>query len=315
MSVICRTHLSGTYCDSTNGRLNNACANPGLAFERYLPSDGEEGSGHQSKENAKAAQIAFLKSVCAASNQGAGSLYYAAYERWKEYVGAVDKVLPVPPSPEDADSVFDWHVASETMSCSSRVIMGLGNDTGLEVGMTFNRTYGMPIIPGSALKGLCRRYYLKQIRGEDDSHFKNADGKIVSVPNATFHTLFGSTDAGGLITFFDAWYKPCSALGGPLKQDVMTPHHPKSYYGDQGRTPPTDFDDPTPVPFLSVSGSFLFAVKGPTEAWTRFAMDLLKLALSDFGVGAKTSSGYGRFGVVGSEQLPPAPSGPNRHCG
>ncbi len=33
----------------------------------------------------------------------------------------------------------------------------------------------------------------------------------------------------------------------------MTPHHPKWL---DGSVAPTDFDSPTPVPFLSVTGTF-----------------------------------------------------------
>ena len=80
--------------------------------------------------------------------------------------------------------------------------------------------------------------------------------------------------------------------------DVMTPHHPKWLDGEK---PPTDFDSPVPVPFVSVRGKFRVAVSwhGPMSekaaCWTELGFDLLTEALREWGVGGKTSSGYGRL--------------------
>jgi hypothetical protein len=80
--------------------------------------------------------------------------------------------------------------------------------------------------------------------------------------------------------------------------DVMTPHHPK--WLDGGK-PPTDFDSPVPVPFVSARGKFRVAVSwhGPVSekasCWTELGFELLAEALREWGVGGKTSSGYGRL--------------------
>jgi hypothetical protein len=92
--------------------------------------------------------------------------------------------------------------------------------------------------------------------------------------------------------------------GMPIVLDVMTPHHPKWL---DGSVPPTDFDSPIPVPFLSVAGQFYMAVSwhGPAsdqaKNWTELALSLLRDALKDWGIGGKTTSGYGRL------TLPPLP--------
>jgi CRISPR-associated protein Cmr6 len=56
------------------------------------------------------------------------------------------------------------------------------------------------------------------------------------------------------------------------------------------------------VPFLSVAGRFRVAVSwhGPEDdeksvAWTELAFGLLVAAMADWGVGGKTTSGYGRM--------------------
>lgn len=78
----------------------------------------------------------------------------------------------------------------------------------------------------------------------------------------------------------------------------MTPHHPKWL---DGSVAPTDFDSPNPVPFLAVTGRFHVAVSwhGPasdkSRNWTELALSLLRDALFHWGIGGKTTSGYGRF--------------------
>jgi CRISPR type III-B/RAMP module RAMP protein Cmr6 len=185
-----------------------------------------------------------------------------------------------------------------------RLIVGLGGDNVLETGITLHHTYGVPIIPGSALKGLAA-HYCDRVWGNADTKFQRTK---------EYHEiLFGTTDDSGHITFHDAWISPESLRGdetGGLVLDVMTPHHRDYYSGNTQRQPdghekliaPTDFDDPTPVTFLSVAGAFHIAVSCdvPGEAgnhWAKLAFDLLKEALHEWGVGGKTSSGYGRLGA------------------
>ncbi len=180
-----------------------------------------------------------------------------------------------------------------TATAVSPIAVGLGNESVLEVGLTIHHTYGVPIIPGSALKGLCRRGAprLKQ------------EGKL---NEAELKVLFGYSEesgdaSAGYITFWDAWYDPDSVDGKPFHRDVITVHH-QDYYNN-GKDFPTDFDDPNPVPFLVVKpgARFLFAVQAPDEAWGAFAQKLLEWCLQNLGVGAKTNAGYG-FLVPGKHE-------------
>ena len=184
--------------------------------------------------------------------------------------------------------------AQAILKTDGRLIIGLGAQNVLETGLTLHHTYGTPIIPGSALKGLAN-HYAHSVWGEENPGFKR---------KGEYHNLlFGTTEDGGVIAFHDAWILP-ESLPTALQKDVMTPHHP-DYQRDPAKDnkfrPPTDFDSPNPVSFLSVYGMFLLAVSwaGPVHPerakWTNRAFELLCKALDEWGIGGKTSSGYGRL--------------------
>ena len=260
-------------------------SHPGLLLQRYLH---ESSSGEGGKPEEKRAIL--LAAINASANEETRVLYRKAFERWSAS-------LLNNPAPLDVET-------------TGRLIVGLGSENVLETGIRLHHTYGMPIIPGSALKGLAAHYcdqvwgaddrrYKKPIPAEDEAYRKFLAGRAPK-PEDSFHRLlFGSTDDGGCILFHDAWHVPDSSPA-PLVLDVMTPHHPK--WNDISKpVAPTDFDSPIPVPFLSVTGTFRVAVswRGPDQRdasnWTKWALDLLCEALCDWGIGGKTSSGYGRF--------------------
>jgi CRISPR-associated protein Cmr6 len=177
-----------------------------------------------------------------------------------------------------------------------RVVVGLGAEAVLENAITLHRTYGVPLIPGSALKGLAASFARQRL----DENW-GAD-------SAAYKALFGELDSAGYVTFFDALYVPGSGhLGRPLHPDVITVHHP-DYYQATKAAPPADWDDPRPVPFLSATGEYLLALSGPARLVSS-AFEILRLALAESGVGAKTSSGYGRMAL---STPPPAPADPAR---
>jgi CRISPR-associated protein Cmr6 len=161
-----------------------------------------------------------------------------------------------------------------------RMAVGLGEESVLETSVALHHTYGVPYIPGSALKGLAASF-VRQHLGDDWQENTPA-----------YKTVFGDTQTAGYVTFFDALPLPNSAT---LHPDVITVHHEKYYQNDRA-APPADWDDPNPVPFLSATGKYLIALAGP-PAWVSAVFEILKHALALAGVGAKTSSGYGRMTI------------------
>lgn len=189
-----------------------------------------------------------------------------------------------------------------------RMVIGLGGENVLETGITLHHTYGTPLIPGTALKGLAS-HYCDQVWGaatrDQGQGFRRWRKEV---PGGDYHkSIFGTTDDSGHIIFHDAWITP-ETLEKSLQPDVMTPHHGDYYSDETGQTPPTDFDDPNPVTFLSVVGTFQVAVSCDVtgiegQKWANLAFELLTEALKEWGIGGKTNAGYGRLVLANSEDV------------
>jgi CRISPR-associated protein Cmr6 len=209
----------------------------------------------------------------------------------------VEDVAAIPVPPVYAKFFERWESGMKTLcpkeglgiaKVQGRMAVGLGDESVLETSVKLHRTYGVPYIPGSALKGLVASYARNRIGGE------------WAKDKPAYQIVFGKTEEAGYLTFHDALYVPGSANGKPLRADVITVHHP-DYYGGIKKggelSPPADWDDPNPVPFLSVTGDYLVALSAvpDCELWITQTWKILELALREEGIGAKTSSGYGRM--------------------
>jgi CRISPR-associated protein Cmr6 len=202
------------------------------------------------------------------------------------------------------------------LSTATRLIIGIGGASVYEVGITLHHVYGIPYIPPSAIKGLTRSWMIQ-------SQFNNDEGKALG--DQHFCDLFGcpaewkdennaswpsyyeknkknENDPGerqGNIIFFDAFpTKPPK-----IEEDVMNVHYP-DYYKEEA--PPTDFQSPIPITFLTVAAGtpfqFMICVKENMESNDNYNKELLNKAgklltdaLTQHGIGAKTAVGYGYF--------------------
>jgi CRISPR-associated protein Cmr6 len=212
--------------------------------------------------------------------------------------------------PADYVRFFErWKAALRTLPDTSfaraqvvgRLIVGLGAEAVLEASVTLHRTYGVPYLPGSALKGLTAAAAHRKVE-HPDWRKPGPDRKI----GESHRVLFGDQESSGYVIFHDALWIP-DGTRLPLDPDVLTVHHP-DYYGGES-APPADWDSPTPVPFVSAHGSYLLALTGP-PAWTEAAFHILQEALAKDGLGAKTAAGYGRFKVETEKPEEPEPPTP-----
>lgn len=295
-----RNRLNALRAAALQGEL---AEHAGLAYERLAPINPGEGKVEDS------AATDWLRAF---EKLGAPTGYALAFERWKR----------------SFTSEGDLCVEVEL---TARLLVGHGNPSGHEVGLSLHHTWGVPMIPGSALKGLLN-HYVDVVYGPSGERINPNDPTLTGEPKArapyqgvtwrgtriahgpgeVHRALFGappadddtheswSTVSGptqGAVTFHDAWWAPRGTREVlPLAADVLTVHQ-KPYYDTHGaaKSAPNDHESPIPVAFLTVrpGARFLVALSG-AAGWTSFASDLLLEALELWGVGAKTAAGYGR---------------------
>jgi len=251
------------FWSSAQGRV----ANPALLFDRFAPEAAVFGDRTDSTPRRD-----FLREVIAAAERLARSdLAQHVLARWEAIVRAAE-------------------AEPFSLQLESRLVTGLGAHGPLEAGFRFDRL-GFPVLPGSGLKGVARAYaHLVEQRDESDPAFLAVFGRVPTSGEA--HEV---AQAGALV-FFDAYPEP----GWRLELDVMTPHYPDYYRGD---TPPTPWQNPSPITFLTVAPGTRYWIAIGLRQDARdsdgrlraLATDWLQKGLAQLGFGAKTTSGYGVF--------------------
>lgn len=226
--------------------------------------------------------------------------YTAAQRRWKASFEAA----------QGAGRALLWSASAET-----RLLIGHGNPAPTGVGLTLGHTFGMPLLPGSGLKGLCA-HYTQVVYGPDPGEaaaerapFRGPryddKGRLVAPPGDVYRRLFGAPPTGGRdddgargeVIFHDAWLE---AGPPPLARDVLAVHQPSYYTKGQA---PVDHESPIPVSFLTVRPGARFTLALTSDAddaakLLDLAKRLLSEALEHWGVGGKTAAGYGRLRTV-----------------
>ena len=180
-------------------------------------------------------------------------------------------------------SVIDFNAKSK-----SRFLLGIGSPSPTEVGFLFSRNYGLPIIPGTSLKGAFHHFLVDEAYdgtrccrwfgvGTDDDDMDGERGSIV---------------------FLDGL--PVGHVGYEL--DIVNNHFPDYYGNINSDSPPNDWYKPIPVRYMAVSPGatirFTLLLKGETGKVKEEIKKQFKAMLEHWGVGAKTAYGYGRFRFV-----------------
>ncbi len=166
------------------------------------------------------------------------------------------------------------------------LMVGSGCPSIFDNGFTLMRNYGIPYIPASAFKGAFSHYVAQEL--EKDSLVKR-----------NYRLLFGTGEKDdnirGALIFLDALPRSYS-----LGIDIINNHFQPYYSDEKNEKAPNDYYDPVPVQYLVIdSGSaFRFTVLDDGNIGDDLTEELEKSLmnfLGEFGLGAKTSYGYGLF--------------------
>lgn len=182
-----------------------------------------------------------------------------------------------------------------------QMVVGLGNESVYETSITLHHIYGIPYIPGQAIKGVVRNWMITEL-------FKGVEKDALN--DESFCIIFGSPSKSrlgehkGSLIFFDAF--PVSTPS--VKKDIMNSHYSPYYSKNK---PPADYYDPKMINFLTVRNTGFKFVLGIKESDNKkiesertkkefrgrtpllIGKEWLKKALTEHGIGAKTSVGYG----------------------
>lgn len=219
----------------------------------------------------------------------------------KEDYGNTDFVAICERQYKSAESLLGSNkVETFDLDVDWRLLQGLGIANVYETSMTLHHIYGFPYIPSSAIKGVTRNWIINNIfsnyesDGKTKRTFDLEKAEDRAMANPDFIQFFGSQDSAGKTIFFDAM-----PLNHPkIEVDIMNPHYGQYYNSTKA---PVDFDNPNPIPFLSVAKGtrFKFIVGTKDDELKpllgKSIKEWLQSALTDHGIGAKTAVGYGYF--------------------
>lgn len=169
----------------------------------------------------------------------------------------------------------------------TRLLIGRGTPSVFEQGISLHPLFGLPFLPGSAIKGVT-------------AHWAEANGEDAELREQ----IFGppppdnkeSELSQGKVVFLDAvpFLRHC------LEKDVMAPHYSEYYRGNAKW--PSDGENVIPMflPAVKRDITFQFAVQLAAAAKVEeqllvTAQEWIQSALQEFGIGSKTGSNYGYF--------------------
>ncbi len=205
-----------------------------------------------------------------------------------------------------------------TLKTKSRLVVGLGDESVYETSIRLHRNYGIPYIPGSALKGVAKHYVIYklvednfdtladkfgksdffELAGDVQKLFENdndvkeyndlkLNSKEISLND--LRKIFGTQSYEGSVVFFDAFPTPEQFnQKSVLELDIMNPHYGDYYSASESdlnkkvEKAPGDWHSPNPIFFLTVPESieFQFAIAPRNEEGVKLSEKAKELLIS-----------------------------------
>ncbi len=214
----------------------------------------------------------------------------AAYERAKPHLE--DRLFRLLAFRDALRWQFRFAYTEVWLANISRLLLHLGRANVLEnVGLYAEHVTGLPVIPGTAVKGVISTWACWEANQQSGGGFPARAQDWQRTRDKFASRILGNNEG-------DAKAGDVSFLGGfplsvpTLTLDIVTPHH--------------GLPNPLPNPFLAIEAgeeptlwAFPMIVRrrqgGDAEELLTQAKEWLTDALTHLGIGAKTASGYGRF--------------------
>lgn len=191
-----------------------------------------------------------------------------------------------------------------------RLAINLADSLIQNAGICLDRIFGLPYIPGSAVKGVCRHAALDalmaasdaekpglleqfcSIFGTSENDFKNGELKTFRA-----HLQGASQDRKGAVCFLPAY--PVNSAR--IVVDLTNVHYPNYYQSGRIEDLSRETPRPNPFPAVEIGAQFAFCLvlnsMSSDSSLLETARQWLIEALTVRGLGAKTASGYGWFSI------------------
>lgn len=265
-------------------------------FEPESKSKGQEAQRDGSKPGRRAlydAAIAALQPTQLPPPAVAN--YKPFFTRWEQWAKGAEP------------GVLRW---SCPVQATSRLLLHPATgSTVTEGGLLLHHTYGVPYLPGSALKGIARRRAFAQRKLLTNEQRMALFGFDRDERDLIAGVSDEREDEAGTLDFCDALWIPEPPAKdatdfSPLALDLVNPHHSDYYTQANDRPFPLESDEPVPTLLLTIRPGtrFLLVLEAPDfpgglgQSWLDWVAEQLLLpALEADGIGARTRAGYGRL--------------------
>lgn len=191
-----------------------------------------------------------------------------------------------------------------------RLAINLADSLIQNAGICLDRLFGLPFVPGSAIKGVCRHAALEELKSASDSDllvlfaqfravFGTAENDFTHGELRPFRPMLqsGAENQKGAVAFLPAY--PVNDV--QIVVDLTNAHYPDYYRSGRTEDLSNERPQPNPFPAVEVGAQFAFCVvlNGINHdlALLAAARRWLENALTVHGLGAKTASGYGWFSL------------------
>lgn len=203
-----------------------------------------------------------------------------------------------------------------------RLAINLADSLIQNAGICLDRLFGLPYIPGSAVKGVCRHVALAELKAASGSARKELFDLVVSIfgcatndfepakpprkqgdkgkPAGDFFPFLDLTkpkDQKGAISFLPAY----PVNDARIVVDLTNVHYPDYYRTGQTKDLSNENPRPNPFPAVETGAQFAFCLvlngRDNRPEVLNAARRWLEVALTERGLGAKTAAGYGWFSL------------------
>ncbi|HOM99833.1 MAG TPA: type III-B CRISPR module RAMP protein Cmr6 [Acidobacteriota bacterium] len=282
-------------CPAHSTDFVQAVENPSLILQRYC-AIWKEGR----KEDKELEQTARASYLDAAVRRSQPALAFSSRKSWLQQLAA--------------DPQAELVVAR----LGARLIVNQAASVLENAGLALDRNFGIPYIPGSAVKGVTRSWAVEAAKRGDVAWpevfavfgWGQADHDQQLLRQAQIPAWVREESFAGLVAFLPAF--PLQAA--PLALDIVNCHHRDYYSGKLDQALDVELPVPNVFPSVEAGAEFFFVVRPASTVercktvreWLSIAEDFnpvktarswLVQALQDQGFGAKTAAGYGWFEV------------------